>query len=74
VAETLGGPELTVQAGLDFELEPGLGLGPYVSGSVGQYLSDSYDCDGVACPTGSDVQGSATHAWLGVGVRGSYSP
>jgi hypothetical protein len=74
VAETLGGPELTLQAGLDFELEPGLGVGPYVSASVGQYVTDSYDCDQVTCPTGSSVNGSATHAWLGVGVRGSYSP
>lgn len=74
VAETIGGPELTLQAGLDLELEPGLSVGPYVAASVGQYLSDSFDCDGVACPGGSGIDGSATHAWLGLGVRGSYAP
>ncbi|MET0409991.1 MAG: autotransporter domain-containing protein [Polyangiaceae bacterium] len=73
-AETIGGPELTLQAGLDLELEPGLSVGPYVSASVGQYLTDSFDCDGVACRTGSGIDGSATHAWLGLGVRGSYAP
>jgi hypothetical protein len=74
VAETIGGPELTLQAGLELELEPGLSVGPYVSASVGQYLTDSFDCDGVSCPTGSSIDGSATHAWLGLGVRGSYAP
>ena len=74
LAETIGGPELTLQAGLDLELEPGLSVGPYVSASVGQYLTDSFECDALTCPTGSSIDGSATHAWLGLGVRGSYAP
>jgi hypothetical protein len=74
VAETIGGPELTLQAGLELELEPGLSVGPYVAASVGQYLTDSFDCDITTCPTGSSIEGSATHAWLGLGVRGSYAP
>jgi hypothetical protein len=74
LAETIGGPELTLQAGLDLEIEPGLSVGPYVSASVGQYLTDSFECDSAACPTGSGIDGSATHAWLGLGVRGSYAP
>jgi hypothetical protein len=74
VAETLGGPEITLQAGLDFELEPGLAAGPYVAASAGQYLTDSFDCDQVDCPGGSSINGSATHAWLGLGLRGSYAP
>jgi autotransporter-like protein len=74
IAETIAGPELTLQAGLDFELEPGVSIGPYVSASAGQYLTDSYECDAATCPTGSSIDGSATHAWLGLGVRGSYAP
>jgi hypothetical protein len=74
LAETIGGPELTLQAGLDLELEPGLSVGPYLSASVGQYLTDSFECDSVLCPTGSSIDGAATHAWLGLGVRGSYAP
>jgi hypothetical protein len=74
VGETLGGPELTLQAGLDFELEPGLGLGPYVAASVGQYATDDFDCDQITCPTGSSIDGPSNHAWFGIGVRGSYAP
>jgi hypothetical protein len=38
-------------------------------------LSDSFECDdGVStCPAG-DIEGSALHSWVGVGIRGSYNP
>lgn len=74
VGETLAGPELTIQLGLDLDVEPGLSLGPFAVASVGQYLSDGFECRGVACPTDGDLEGGAFHGWLGVGLRGSYAP
>jgi hypothetical protein len=74
--ELLGGPELGAQAGLDFQVDDTLRVGPYAAVSVGDYLGDSFKCQpaGFACPSGSSIDGSGVHAWLGVGVRGSYSP
>ena len=70
---TIGGPELLLQAGWDVKVEPNLGIGPYVAASVGKYVSgDGFLCDiaEVRC----DVSGNSTHAWLGVGLRGTYAP
>jgi len=76
VKERLGGPELLLQGGLQLRVENALQLGPFVAASLGSYLGDRYRCDYVptACPVGSSVDGSAFHAWLGVGVSGRYSP
>ena len=74
IAERLGGPELLLQAGLDFEVEDSLHIGPYLSATGGLYLSDSFTCDvRGACPL-AGLDGSGLHGWLGVGVRGSYFP
>jgi hypothetical protein len=74
IAERLGGPEVLLQAGLDFEVEDSLHIGPYVSATGALYLSDSFTCDvRGACPQ-AGLDGSGFHAWLGVGVRGSYFP
>jgi hypothetical protein len=73
--ERLLGPELLLQGGLALLVEDSLQLGPYVSASVGSYVGDRYRCtEGEACPGGSSVTGSGFHAWLGVGLSGSYSP
>jgi hypothetical protein len=76
--ERLGGPELLLQGGLELRVEDALQLGPFVAASLGSYIGDSYRCDYFgptgACPGGSSIQGSAFHAWLGVGVSGRYSP
>ncbi len=75
-AERLGGPELLLQGGVDFQVEDSLSIGPYASATVGQYLSDDFKCQpaGFPCPTGSSIEGSGFHSWLGVGLRGSYAP
>jgi hypothetical protein len=76
VKENLLGPELLLQAGLGLRVDKWLQLGPYAAASLGTYLRDHYECelgDPVVCPGGS-VNGSAFHAWLGVGIAGRYSP
>jgi hypothetical protein len=74
--ERLGGPELTIQGGLDFQAEDALRLGPYIAASAGPYLTDSYTCEPVSalCPSGNSVDGGAFHSWLSVGLRGAYTP
>ncbi len=76
IAERLGGPELLLQGGIDFQVDDSLRIGPYASATFGQYLGDEYSCDiqTAACPTGSSVEGPAFHSWLGVGLRGAYAP
>ncbi len=77
--ERLSGPELLLHAGVDFQVEPGLGIGPYISANVSTFASNSRSCAGLAsnlrvlCPDVSD-EGSRVHAWLGVGLRGTYQP
>ena len=76
VKENLLGPELLMQAGLALRVDKWLQLGPYAAASLGTYLGDRYECEfevPVVCPSGS-VNGSAFHAWLGVGLAGRYSP
>jgi len=79
--ELIGGPELTLQLGLEFRVEDALQIGPFVTASLGQYLGDSFKCDATAalgeggsCPGGSEVEGSGFHSWIGLGIAGRYSP
>lgn len=80
--ELIGGPELMLQAGLEFRVEDSLVIGPFVTASLGQYLGDSYKCDApvdlaeglASCPGGSGVEGSGFHSWIGLGLAGRYSP
>jgi hypothetical protein len=74
--ELIGGPELALSGGLDWALEEALRLGPYATLSVGDYLGDHFKCEpgGLGCPSGSALNGSGAHAWLSIGVRGSFSP
>ncbi len=76
VSESLGGPELLLQGGLDFSVEDSLWIGPYVSATLAQYVSDQYECepDLGDCEARTPLEGSGVHSWLGVGLRGAYSP
>jgi len=76
VSETFGGPELLLQGGLDFQVEDALRIGPYVSATLSQYVTDSFSCTPATdlCPEGSSIDGAALHSWLGVGLRGAYTP
>lgn len=75
-AELLGGPELLLQGGLDFRVEDSFSVGPYASATVGQYVTDELKCDppDLGCPEVPAIDGSGFHSWLGVGLRGTYTP
>lgn len=75
-AELLGGPEVTLQAGLDFRVEDSFSVGPYASATLGQYLSAGIKCDPAdfGCVEAPSIDGSGLHSWLGIGLRGSYAP
>ena len=78
IKELLWGPELLLQGGLGMRVDDAVELGPYLSASVGNFVGDSYKCEedapAVPCPTGSAVNGSAFHAWIGIGLSGRYLP
>lgn len=75
-AELLSGPELLLQGGLDFRVEDSFSVGPYASATVGQYVGDRIKCDPdfPGCPEAASLDGSGFHSWLGVGLRGTYTP
>lgn len=74
-AERLAGPELLLQLGLDFRVEDSLDIGPYLSATLAQYLTDAFKCrPSISCVEDDSIEGSGFHSWLGVGVRGSYLP
>jgi outer membrane protein W len=55
-----------IQAGADFKVADNVGIGPFVSFSLGQYSSfESGD-------SGGDVEEKAMHEWLVIGVKGSF--
>jgi hypothetical protein len=70
------GPELLLHGGVDFQVEDALRIGPFAALSVGQYVSDHYDCtpDNPYCPRGSSIDGAALHGWVSIGLRGAYTP
>lgn len=76
VSERFGGPEAMLQGGVDFQVEDALRIGPYASATLSQYLTDSFECTPATdlCPAGSSIEGSAFHSWIGVGLRGAYTP
>lgn len=76
ITERFAGPELLLHGGVDFQVEDALRVGPFVALSLGQYTTDSFDCqpNSPECPSGSSVDGGALHGWLSVGVRGAYTP
>lgn len=76
VSERFGGPEAMLQGGVDFQIEDALRIGPYASATLSQYLTDSFECTPATdlCPADSSLDGSAFHSWIGVGLRGAYTP
>jgi hypothetical protein len=67
---------LNLQAGLDFPVGPGGGIGPFLAFTLGQYDTISSSCDGSACGTddedSEEVDDKALHQWLFLGVRGTF--
>ena len=65
-----------LHGGVDFQVEDALRIGPYASATVSQYVTDSFRCppETDLCPDGSSIDGVGFHSWIGVGVRGAYTP
>lgn len=62
---------INLQGGADFSVAPKVGIGPFLSFSVGQYAKAS--CDGAGCAgTSNDIDKKAMHQWLTLGVRGTF--
>jgi hypothetical protein len=64
---------LNLQAGADFQASPGLGVGPFVSFSAGQYSSNSGSGSGGVTVMVMDPKKKAMHEWLLFGVRGVFN-
>ncbi len=60
-----GGLELSLQVGGDFRPAPGIGLGPYVCFSVGQFSS-------VTTGPVQQTIDKTSHGWVQVGVKGTF--
>jgi hypothetical protein len=61
---------VNVQGGGDFKVMPNLGVGPFVSFSLGQYSGCSVSGNGQS-PSCS-IPSSSMHEWLTFGIRGAY--
>ena len=59
-----------LQAGADFELAGGVGIGPFVSCSVGQYSGLAVDPNPIGQP--EDIPDKAFHGWLVLGVHTAF--
>jgi outer membrane protein W len=61
---------LNLQAGADFKVANNVGIGPFASFSLGQYSSLSVDPE----PPGfeGDIEETAMHQWLVIGVHGAF--
>jgi hypothetical protein len=74
--ERVGGPELMLHGGVDFQVEDALRIGPYASATLSQYLTDTFSCQPATdlCPADGSIDGAAFHSWIGIGLRGAYTP
>jgi hypothetical protein len=59
------------QAGWDVEVSPGWRVGPWISGSVGEFSRASLGVSGRN--TEAAIPNRAVHGWLQLGVKGSFS-
>lgn len=62
---------VNLQGGADFKLAPNFGLGPFLSFSLGQYSNRKSEANGVS--QSSDIEETAMHEWLTIGVRGAFT-
>lgn len=63
------GPELALQGGAEWRVEPRLTVGPFALVGIGRYGGVSVD---TGAASASEALGSrAVHAWIHVGVRGT---
>jgi hypothetical protein len=60
------------QVGWDVEVSPGWKVGPWFSGSIGEFNRASLSTDGRDVANG--IANRALHGWLQFGVKGSFGP
>lgn len=65
------GWEVGAQGGIDFALGPVV-LGPYASASMGRYTVVDLDLGDVGGPT-ADIEDTAAHYWIHLGLRLAFS-
>jgi hypothetical protein len=65
---------VNAQAGLDYALCTGVRVGPFVGFSLGQFENESQSSTvrGIEHASSTDIQQTALHEWLTLGVRGSF--
>jgi len=64
---------LNLQGGLDFQASEGLGVGPFLSLSVGQYSKYKKEAPEIlGGNSDGDIEDKGIHEWLLIGVRGSF--
>lgn len=68
---------INLQFGWDFDLAPSFRLGPWLAFSVAEYDGIEVDCSAdLDCSAFNegDIENSAIHKWLFLGVRGALAP
>jgi hypothetical protein len=63
---------INFQGGVDFLVGSNMGIGPFLSFSLGQYDAQSLDCSGAGCAGVSQsgsIDNKALHEWLVFGAR-----
>lgn len=58
---------ISLNGGADFEVADGIGVGPYVSFALGQYSKGTN-----AAGEDADIEETAMHQWLTLGVKGTF--
>lgn len=70
---------INLQAGLDLRASQNFYVGPFLTLSIGQFSKATVDCESGLCGTGQfgasgDIENTAVHEWLMLGLRGAYAP
>jgi hypothetical protein len=64
---------LNLQGGADFKVADGVGIGPFLSFSLGEYTDGSVAATGAGTVSGSgELANKSLHEWLTLGVRGAF--
>jgi outer membrane protein W len=69
-ASSKGMEFLNLQGGADFAVADGIGVGPFVSLSLGQFSKAKIEGGGMEMD--GDIEDKAMHQWLTIGVRGTF--
>jgi hypothetical protein len=70
VTSTTSGWQAGLQGGYDLKVAPAFSVGPFASFAFGQY--GSLKAEGGGQSFSADIEKTASHQWLTLGVRGTY--